>query len=199
MSKYVVFVTGGLGVGKSMVCSFMGERGARIIDLDQIGAAVREIPEVAAELAAAFGQDILDDEGKVLPARLADAAFKNPGTISQMNAIMFPRISEQLEDQLASIQDGVVAVEIPLLPWAPQLAGLADEVLYVAVPLGKRISRAQERGMGYEDACRRAQLQPSDQEYRQMATQVIDNDWSWDITQYDLQQWWDSRVESGLF
>ena len=57
---YTVFVTGGIGSGKSTVCDIMGRHPSTdVIDLDIVARGVLDLPEVKRELADAFGGDVL--------------------------------------------------------------------------------------------------------------------------------------------
>lgn len=56
---YTVFLTGGIGSGKSTVCELLRKRGARIVSLDRLGHEVLEEPAVKLALARRFGEDVL--------------------------------------------------------------------------------------------------------------------------------------------
>ena len=61
-----VGLTGGIGAGKSTVAAELSELGAVVVDSDRIA---REVVEPGtdglAEVVAAFGEDVLDDEGRL--------------------------------------------------------------------------------------------------------------------------------------
>lgn len=57
---YTVFLTGGIGSGKSTVCELLRRRGARIVSLDRLGHEVLEEPQVKLALARRFGDDVLE-------------------------------------------------------------------------------------------------------------------------------------------
>ena len=56
---YTVFLTGGIGSGKSTVAGLMRARGARVVDLDEVAHEVLREPQVKLELARRFGEDVL--------------------------------------------------------------------------------------------------------------------------------------------
>ena len=56
---YTVFLTGGIGSGKSTVARIMAEHGARVIDTDALAREVLDEPQVKLELARRFGEDVL--------------------------------------------------------------------------------------------------------------------------------------------
>ena|GEM_PF-73669 len=57
---YTVFLTGGIGSGKSTACALLRERGAQVVSLDLLGHEVLKEPQVKLELARRFGEDVLD-------------------------------------------------------------------------------------------------------------------------------------------
>ena len=57
---YTVFLTGGIGSGKSTAAKLMADHGAQVVNLDLIGHEVLEEPQVKLELARRFGEDVLD-------------------------------------------------------------------------------------------------------------------------------------------
>ena len=56
---YTVFLTGGIGSGKSTVASLLRAKGARIVDLDEVAHEVLREPQVKLDLARRFGEDVL--------------------------------------------------------------------------------------------------------------------------------------------
>lgn len=57
---YTLFLTGGIGAGKSTVCDLLRAKGAQIVSLDGIAHDVLEDPQVKLELAERFGHDVLE-------------------------------------------------------------------------------------------------------------------------------------------
>lgn len=95
--NFTVGLTGPTGAGKSTVAKKLREWGCAVIDADQIA---REITQpgspVLAELAAAFGSDIL--EGGILNrGKLAERAFSSPERTKTLNAITHPPIIRRME------------------------------------------------------------------------------------------------------
>ncbi len=59
-----IFVTGGIGSGKSTLMEFLKEKGAGIVLADEVGHENLHNPEMKAELVKAFGKEILDTNGE---------------------------------------------------------------------------------------------------------------------------------------
>ena len=80
----VIVVTGGIGSGKSTATRHFGEKGAAILDLDDIlhgllAPGRREHDEIV----AAFGEGVLDAEGVVDRSALASVAFASPDSCAR--------------------------------------------------------------------------------------------------------------------
>ncbi len=201
---YTVMVTGGLGSGKSQLVRELCALGATSIDLDEIGHLVLEEDEGArAELAACFGDDIVDEGGGIDRALLARRAFASPQATAQLDAVMSPRILARAADYLVDVHcvpvsdAPVQVVEVALLERVPDFAALADERIAVAAPSDLRLARAVERGMDAADAMARIAAQASDAERARIADVVCDNSGTRAELAAWAKSWWDAHVAAG--
>lgn len=81
---YVLALTGGLGSGKSTAAQVFAERGAVVIDLDEIGKTLlTQAATVRERVVEAFGEGILGADGLIDRAALAAAAFATEATAPQ--------------------------------------------------------------------------------------------------------------------
>ena len=89
-----VGLTGGLGSGKSTVAGFLRELGAEVIEADELGRALMEPGQpVYAEIVRAFGPEVVQPDGCLNRARLAELAFQG-GRLNELNAIVHPAVIE---------------------------------------------------------------------------------------------------------
>jgi dephospho-CoA kinase len=89
-----VGLTGGLGSGKSTVAAMLRTLGAQVIEADTLGREMMEPGhEVYAQIVARFGPDVVDSDGRLNRARLADLAFRG-GHLQELNAIVHPPVIE---------------------------------------------------------------------------------------------------------
>ena len=87
-----VGLTGGLGSGKSTVAAMLRELGAQVIEADALGREVMEPGhEVYDQIVAHFGLDVVNPDGHLDRARLADLAFRH-GRLQELNAIVHPPV-----------------------------------------------------------------------------------------------------------
>lgn len=199
---YTVMVTGGLGSGKSTLVGLLCERGAVSIDLDQVGKSVLQDDEAyIAELVERFGEGILDEEGAVVPARLAERAFADEESAHDLDRIALPYIEERADEYILDVHctprsdSKVLVVEVAILTEAPELAELADEVIAVSAPSDLRLRRAIARGMGAKDALSRIRVQATDAERAALADTVCENDGSLEELSAWADSWWAATME----
>ncbi len=93
-----VGLTGGIGSGKSEVARRLAEHGAVLIDAD---VAAREVvvpgsPGLA-QVAAAFGEEVLRPDGSLNRERLGEIVFGDPGLRAKLNAIVHPLVREWMQ------------------------------------------------------------------------------------------------------
>lgn len=87
-----VGLTGGLGSGKSTVAGYLREMGAEIIEADELGRMLMEPGQpVYAEIARAFGPEVIGADGRLNRARLAQMAFQG-GRLNELNALVHPAV-----------------------------------------------------------------------------------------------------------
>jgi dephospho-CoA kinase len=172
----MVGLTGGIGSGKSTVAGILVRRGAVIIDADAIARMVVEPGRPAlAALAAKFGPEIINADGSLDRAALAERAFVSDETRKELEAITHPAIAEEFFAQIAAAPaDGIVVHDVPLL--VESTRGLEyGAVIVVEAPLELRLDRLEARGVPRDDAERRIALQATDEDRRKVATWVLDN------------------------
>jgi dephospho-CoA kinase len=108
-----VGLTGGLGSGKSTVAGFLRELGAEVVEADALGRTLMEPGErVYEEIVQHFGREVVDADGRLDRARLAELAFKG-GRLNELNAIVHPAVIEEqqrLMDEVFRRNPAAVAV-----------------------------------------------------------------------------------------
>ncbi|MDR1778771.1 MAG: dephospho-CoA kinase [Clostridiales Family XIII bacterium] len=175
----IIGITGGIGSGKSTVTDYLAEKGYPIVDADKISRQVAEKGQPAvAELAARFGEDILDGEGNLLREKLAERVFPDEEKTRELNDIMHREIIRQMDDQLAFYelqQEPMVYLSAPLL-FEAGLTLRCDEVWVVDADEDLRVVRAAERdGISVGAVRARAARQLSDEQRRRRADVLLDN------------------------
>lgn len=177
---HVIGLTGGIASGKSTVARLLKERGAAIVDADQIARQVVEPGQPAlAELIARFGSGILAPDGTLDRKRLGALAFSDPAARSDLNRITHPRITAASASAIASWADagaGVVFYEAALLVENNSHRALPALIVVSASPevqLARVISRD---GLSRDEAEKRLASQLRLEDKVRAATWVIEND-----------------------
>ncbi|MCQ9343448.1 dephospho-CoA kinase [Corynebacterium kozikiae] len=202
----VLGITGGIGSGKSTVTKALAQRGALIVDADQVARLVMEPGHpVLAKVAEVFGQDILQPDGSLDRALLAQRAFASTEQTARLNAITHPAIGELISEELrkhnaaaaADREVPAVVLDHPLLIESGAIA-LVDKVAVVVVDVEERIRRlGQFRGISEEDAKARIAQQLSDEERLQHADVVIDNNGSVEDLESQVEALWNEVFGHG--
>ena len=175
----IIGLTGGIGSGKTSVADLLRSHGLPVIDADQLARDVVEPGQPAlAELADAFGADILHADGTLNRGELAARAFASEDATQRLNDITHPRIMalrDELIDDARDDGEPAVIYDMPLLVEKGQHEDM-DLVVVVHVDVEKRIERlVNGRGLDEADVRRRIAAQATDEERLAVADVVIDN------------------------
>jgi dephospho-CoA kinase len=201
-TMYVLALTGGLGSGKSTAADIFAERGAVVIDCDDIARTLLdEAPVVRDRVVEAFGPGVLGADGRIDRAALADVAFVSAEATAMLDAIVHPAVLAAIAGALDTLAlqgepPRVVVLVVPLLAESPLFLEPVDAVLAISATEDARIERAVARGMTREDAERRIARQAGDGERRAIADHVIDNDGDLESFRRAIIEFWESVVMS---
>jgi dephospho-CoA kinase len=174
----LVGLTGGIGAGKSTVADLLAERGAVIVDADEVARAVVEPGQPALEkLVERFGSGILGADGRLDRPALAKLAFVDDESRRDLEGITHPAINEEFGRRVAEASsDAIVVLDVPLLTESPQARARGYQtVIVVEAPREVRLARLEARGVDRADAEARMAAQAGDEERRKIATHVVDN------------------------
>ncbi|WP_295806516.1 dephospho-CoA kinase [uncultured Corynebacterium sp.] len=175
----LIGLTGGIGSGKSTVAQLLEEQGWVLVDADRIARDIVEPGQPAlAELAEAFGEDILRADGTLDRGLLASRAFASREKTDLLNSITHPRIHEETQarfDAARRAGEEFVVYDMPLLV-DNGLHKDMDATIVVDVDVEERVRRLVEfRGLEEDDARRRIAAQIPDDVRRAAADVIIDN------------------------
>ena len=177
-------VTGGIGSGKTTVCGFLEEQGARVFYADiEAKRLMREDPDVQAAIVDAFGEAAYDEEGALDRAYLADRVFGDAEQLDRLNAIVHPHVFEAFEAAKARAADAEVSLLVHEAALLFEAGGdeHVDTTAAVVAPDADRIDWVTARDDVTPDQVRaRMQHQLPQDELREQADYVIENDGSLD-------------------
>ncbi|NLG48470.1 dephospho-CoA kinase [Gordonia sp. (in: high G+C Gram-positive bacteria)] len=191
-----VGLTGGIGAGKSTVAKTFIERGAYHVDADRIA---REVVEPGtpglAQLAEAFGPEILDADGALDRAALAARAFVDDESRTLLNSITHPLIGARTQELTdAAPADAVILHDVPLLVEG-HMAPFYHLVAVVHADADIRLDRLVNlRGMDADDARSRIAAQATDDQRRAVADLWFDNSGTPDQLAAQAVAAWEERL-----
>jgi dephospho-CoA kinase len=200
-----VGLTGGIASGKSVAGEMFVGLGAHLVQADRIAHTLMQPGEVVYnEVVRHFGREILNPDGSVNRAKLAEVAFApaadgdRTSRIIELNRIVHPAVIRSQDDWMQAIgqQDpqGVAIVEAALI----LEAGAKDHfqrLIVVTCDQEQRVARfAVRQKLGYEAARaevdRRMAAQLPEAEKIKAADFVVDNSGSLQHTREQVQQVW---------
>lgn len=176
----ILGITGNIASGKSTIAKAFAERGAALVDADQLA---REIvapgSPVLQQLVLRFGPEILQAGGALDRERLAGIIFADAQARADLNGITHPAIGrlavERLQQLKADPQIPLVVYEAPLL-FEAGAQGRVDKVLVVRIDPDVQLQRLMARdGLDLFAAQKRMAAQMPQAEKLARADYVIDN------------------------
>jgi len=190
-----VGLTGGIGSGKSAVADMLVERGAVLIDADQVARDVVAPGGPAYQpLVDRFGQGIVAADGTIDRPALANIAFADEESRLALNAITHPAIGIrmiEMRDALADT-DHIVVLAIPLLTALHGETVKLHKVVVVDTPTDIALERLlSQRGFDKTDAEARIRSQISREERVKEADYVLDNSGDRAALEREVADLWD--------
>jgi dephospho-CoA kinase len=175
----LVGLTGGIGSGKSTVAELLAERGAVVIDADDLARrAIMPGTESFDRVVAAFGRGILGPDGDIDRAALAAIVFDDPMRLRELETIVHPEVARLYAEAIEPYADTdqVIVYAVPLLAERGLAEGF-DVVVVVVADVDRRIERLmRDRGMAADEVRARVAAQLADEERARVADVLLDND-----------------------
>lgn len=190
----VVGLTGGIGSGKSTVAALLAERGAVIIDADQIAREVVAPGRPAYDaVVQRFGPGVVADDGAIDRHALASIVFADAAALAELNALTHPAIAEVVRERLATHAGtgAVVVLDVPLLAETEGARASSDAMVVVDCPEDVALRRLVEhRAMSEADVRARMAAQAGRDDRLALADFVIDNSGDRDQLATEVERCW---------
>ena len=197
----LIALTGGIGSGKSRAAAILEEFGAHSISADTLAREVLERGENGYnEVIAHFGDEILN-EGQIDRKKLAEIVFNDAKQLEVLESITHPLIRAKFISETRALPESTVVVyEIPLLAESisRQKQLDFDHVLVLQSNPEIRVSRLIERGFSAKEAQLRIANQHSDEQRKEIATHLINNEGSLEELVNALSQWWSKFISPDI-
>jgi dephospho-CoA kinase len=171
-------LTGNIGSGKSTVGRMLAERGIPVVDADRVAREVVEPGQPALRDIASRFPGVLHPDGSLDRRALAARVFADPAEREALNAIIHPRIAEEVATRMADLAAGgepVAIYEAALIVENGLQQGLDGLIVVTATPEAQ-IARLRLRdNMSESEARARIASQLPTAEKVRAASVVIDN------------------------
>ncbi len=171
----VIGITGGIGSGKSTVCSIFDLFGIPVYNSDvRAKELMNSNPNLIQSIQANFGTEVYVD-GNVNPTVLARKVFSDSAALKQLNALVHPVVSRDFDEWRDQFEKTHVVKEAAILIESGAYKQ-CDRIIVVEAPESLRIKRVMVRdGVAEEDVEARIRNQMSETERRVHADYIIDN------------------------
>lgn len=174
-------VTGGIGSGKSLVCSLFQKLGAPALSADDIAKdLMMNDPGLRKALVRLLGSETYLPDGSLNRKGIAEKIFSAPALQKKVNALVHPKVTLEIERRMNEL-DGhspYVIVEAALL-YEAGLDALLDAVVVVDAEADVRMHRVMERDHSTRsEVMKRMDAQWSNKRKIQQAEYVLRNDGS---------------------
>jgi dephospho-CoA kinase len=194
---FIVALTGGIASGKSTVSDLLEEKGAYVLCSDRLA---REVVKKGApawqDIVDHFGEAILDANGEVDRARLAEIIFSDHTERAFLNSVTHPRIFQLMYERLQERDaqtggKGIAVLDIPLLVEA-KAAGMFDFTLVVDVSPETQVERiTRDRDSSREEAWSRIRAQVPRDDRLASADHVIHNEGGLEELRREVDEAWE--------
>ena len=188
----VIGITGGIGSGKSVVTKLLQAKfGAAVIDTDTIGHEVMEIGKRAyKEIVKVFGKVVLKPDKTIDRKTLGSIVFDNQELLIKLNGIIHPAVEEEVDKRIAVFikkNYKYIALETALLIKVGYNRK-CDKIWYIYADKDVRLKRLYvNRGIDKDKALKIFESQSSEEEFRKIADDVIDNSYSEEKTKIQIE------------
>lgn len=180
----IVGLTGGIAAGKTTVAKILENKGAIVINADEIARqVVRPSRRAWEKIVNYFGPHVLKSDETINRQALARIVFFDPEARRALDRITHPEIAEVMKKRLKRLKarsktgDSLVVLDVPLLIEAG-LTHLTDYIMAVEADNDIRLARLESQGFSFSEALARMEAQISVYERERFADCVIHNNGS---------------------
>ncbi len=170
-------VTGGIGSGKTLVCSIISAMGYPVFNADLEARQIVDTDrKVILSIESLFGNDIYVNN-QLDRIRVAEMVFSNQEMLEKLNSIVHPAVASHFREWLVQYKSSnLVVKEAAILFESGANFGL-DKVIVVTSPIELRVNRIVERdGVNTRSIFNRMKNQLPQDELIKRGDYIIEND-----------------------
>ncbi len=190
----LIGLTGNIASGKSTVAQLFADRGATIIDADELARDAVAIGSIGhRKIIERWGDDILKADGGLDRVALRQIVFQEPIELEALNSIVHPEVSRLRDDLINEARhrgDETVICDIPLL-FERGMVDDFDKIVLVDAPRPLRLERlTRERALGQTEAMNMIASQMPAELKRARADYIIDNESNLEALEKRVDEVW---------
>ncbi len=192
----IIAIYGGVGTGKSTVLDILKNNyNADIIKADDIGHELYEPGCMGSKIIAKLtGGNVIDKSGRVDRKKLAGLLYNDKALKKNIEDNIHPIIIDEIKRRIRESKKALIAVEAAL-PFADR-SDLFDEIWYVYSSRETRIKRlVEDRGYSRQRSELIMDNQLSDNEFKNLATRIIDNEGELSDLEKQIKNALDGRLD----
>lgn len=198
----LVGLTGNIASGKTEVTELLAERGAVIVDADELAReAVAPGTGALAAIREKWGEDVTAPDGSLDRAELRARVFSDPEQLEELNQIVHPEIARLRDERVAAARgEGVrILVYVAPLLFERRLTDECDRIVLVDAPRELRFDRlVRRRGADEAEALNMIAAQMPAELKRARADYIIDNTGSIEELRKAVDGVWESLQRDAM-
>ena len=173
----VVVITGGIGSGKSIVCTIFASLGIPVYEADAEAKKLYELPEVIAEVKKQFGENYFSPSGELDKKKFAELVFNDEAVLRKINAIIHPFVKKNFNEWKKQHKEKPYVLKEAAILFESGTDKGCDKVITVTAPASLRIQRVVLRDQRTQEQIEKIiEKQWSDEEKIKRSNFVIVND-----------------------
>ncbi|MEW6716631.1 MAG: dephospho-CoA kinase [Chloroflexota bacterium] len=193
--KYAIGLTGNIGTGKSVVRKMLEHLGAYSIDADTLGhRSMTKGGPAYQPVIDTFGKWVLNSDDQIDRIKLSRIVFSNPEALALLEDIIHPLVMQAIDLLVQRSFRNVIVIEaIKLLE--SELHSKCDSIWVTYLPVDIQLERLiRQRKISEDEARRRINAQPPQQDKLKAADVVIRNDGSFEDTWLLVVKHWEKII-----
>jgi dephospho-CoA kinase len=174
---YRVGITGGIGSGKSLVCSILELFGVPVYYADkEARRLMNENGELRRAIKNEFGEAVYKG-GELNRQEMGSRVFGEPRLLEKINNMVHPVVRKDFDNWSKACENVPYVVEEAAILFESGAARQMNMSVLVYAPIPLRISRVMDRdGLSSEEVKKRMSYQLDEEEKKRRADSVIRND-----------------------
>jgi len=171
-----VGITGGIGSGKTLVCSIFKHIGIPVFHADIHGKQLFLDKNIKTKLLSHFGNEIFTDN-EIDTKKISEIVFNDNKKLEEINSIMHPAILDLYIQWLDTIKSKPYSIIEAAVLFESKVDFELDHIMLVTAPEELRIERSIKRDKTTREAIKmRIDKQMPETEKQKLSNSIINND-----------------------